>query len=169
MFSFNGVSATDMGLGVTAVRRSILPEIVSSSQSVPGMAGAFLMSSNIGARYIEIDVYYLGTDMADAMDITHDVAAWLFSQSPLELAFDDEAATPGPTRVYYAMLDGSTDLEAVAEYRAGTLTFVCHDPYAYSDTPDEFTLVVINDQTGVCPVCDSGALVWLSVGEMSNG
>lgn len=153
MFTFNGISASTMGLGVTGVRRSILPTVNHSTQEVPGMAGAFLMNSNVGARRIEVDVYFVGTPntpleaLEDVMEQTHDIAAWLFTQSPLALSFDDE-----PDKVYYAMLDGDTDLDVVADYRAGTLTFICHDPYAYADTPDQFNIVageatITNDGT----------------------
>jgi predicted phage tail component-like protein len=141
VFTFNGISASAMGLGVTGVRRSILPTVNNSVQEVPGMAGAFLMNSNVGARRIEVDVYFVGTPstpldaLEDVMEQTHDIAAWLFTQSPLALEFDDE-----PDKVYYAMLAGDTDLDTVADYRAGTLSFICYDPYAYADTPDEYTI-----------------------------
>jgi len=130
-FSFKEITSVSMGLGTTDIRRGVLPEMANVTQDVPGYAGTVFMRNDIRPRLIEIDVNFTGSSVADAMTDTHTLAQWLYSTTPELLTFDDE-----PDLLYYAVLDGSTDLEAIGAFRRGTLRFICTDPFAYADTDD---------------------------------
>ena len=140
MFTFNNQTAASLGLGVTDIRRALMPEVKRLTQEVAGMHGSYLMATTVGERMVEIDVNFDGSSLADARTDTHSLAQALWSPTPLELVFDDE-----PNLIYYAQLDGTTDLEAIGTFRRGTLIFACSDPFAYSDTPTEVAIAAIGD------------------------
>lgn len=89
------------------------------------MVGDYLMATNVSARIVDVDVYFIGSDLANSIAKARQLGAWLRTESPEELLFDDD-----PDVTYYAQLDGSTDLEAIGTYRSGTIRFVCANPYA---------------------------------------
>jgi predicted phage tail component-like protein len=148
-FTFNNQTAASLGLGVTDIRRSIMPEIRRVTQEAAGMHGSYMMTTTVGERIIEIDVNFSGTSLADAAADTHTLAQALWSPTPLELVFDDE-----PDLIYYAQLDGSTDLEAIGTFRMGTLVFACSDPFAYSDTETEVAITAV----GATEVTNGGGM-----------
>src|SRR5690606_14826979 len=55
--------------------------------------------------------------------------ALLDVEEPAPLTFADE-----PWKTYYGILDGTPDWVEVLRIGQGVLTFVCTDPYGYSDT-----------------------------------
>ncbi|MDQ0201671.1 distal tail protein Dit [Neobacillus ginsengisoli] len=65
--------------------------------------------------------------MADLQKIKEDLAKWLITDQPKELIFDDE-----PDRVYYAVVDGSLDLDEIVNKGRGVFNFICPDSYKYS-------------------------------------
>lgn len=148
MFTFNGTTAASMGLGISAVRRPLMPDVKRNVQEVAGMHGSYLMQTAVGDRRIEFDVYFEGTSLADAVTGARALAAWLYSTEPLELTLSDESGV-----VYYAQLDGATNLEAITAFRSGTLVFVCSDPFAYATSA---TTTAITD--GANTVANAGGL-----------
>lgn len=135
LWTFNTVGDETMGLLTHDIRRPVLPEVARSTVEVAGMPGSYVMQTNPKDRRIEIEVGFTDATLADLTATAHALAAWLYSTSPLELTFADE-----PDYVYYAQLDGSTDLDAILRYRRGTITFVCSNPYANALTADETTI-----------------------------
>ncbi|WHY75702.1 phage tail family protein [Neobacillus sp. WH10] len=94
--------------------------------TIPGMAGGLLESTDILPRPEDVPILIKGNDMADLQKIKEDLAAWLITDQPAPLIFDDE-----PDRIYNAMIDGSIDLEEIIYYGQGVLNFICPDPYKY--------------------------------------
>lgn len=116
-----------------------MPEIVRSTVAVPGRPGTYVLNSRLGERVIEVDLVYVGSSIKDASERRHMIAEWLFSPIPRPLVFDDE-----PGRIYYAQVDGDTNIENISLIRKFTIRFVCSDPFVYSDT--ETTVDVSNGE-----------------------
>jgi predicted phage tail component-like protein len=136
MFTFNGTSSASMNLKVHDIRRPIMPSVKRTTVDVAGMDGNFLLDTKVEERRIDIEVSWLGADLAASMANAHALAAWLYTESPAELTFVDE-----PGLVYYAQLSGDTDLDAIAKYRRGVISFACSDPHTYATSDDTTPLV----------------------------
>jgi phage-related protein len=67
------------------------------------------------------------TDFKDLQKLKEDLAYWLVANSPAELILPDE-----PDCLYYAAVDGSTDLKEMVTAGEGWITFICPDPYKYT-------------------------------------
>src|SRR4051812_2513306 len=101
-------------------RRSAFAPITRNLLSIPGMPGSFLESTTTGVRIIEQPIYIKGKDRFTVRKLEEDLAEWLITDEPKELVFDDE-----PDRVYYAVVDGSLDIEDIVHLGHGTVTFLC--------------------------------------------
>lgn len=128
-FTYDGVSCDSMGIRYLTSNITVLPPLSSVTQAVPGRPGAYFYRSDQGVRQITIDISLPAASMADLRSKARALAAWLQPSIPKSLVLPDE-----PGKTYYAVLDGSTDLTAVAALGSGTLTFTCPDPYAYGAT-----------------------------------
>uniref|UniRef100_UPI0018F20CC8 distal tail protein Dit n=1 Tax=Thermaerobacillus caldiproteolyticus TaxID=247480 RepID=UPI0018F20CC8 len=95
--------------------------------TIPGMAGGYLSNTEVGPRPLEVPVLIKADSFPDLQKLKEDLAAWLVTDTPQELVFDDE-----PDRVYYAIVDGSLDLDELVRWGKGTIKFICPDPYKYS-------------------------------------
>lgn len=94
--------------------------------SVPGLPGGVPKRSERGVLYIQQPIAIRARDNRDTLAKIDELAEWLYTDEPAPLEFDSD-----PGRVYYALLDGSTNLERIGRFRRGTLTFVCPDPHRY--------------------------------------
>jgi predicted phage tail component-like protein len=93
---------------------------------IPGMPGGYLESTDVLPRPENVNIFIEANSMANLQKLKEDLAAWLITDQPQELIFDDE-----PDRIYYAVVDGSLDLEELVKFGQGTITFICPDPYKY--------------------------------------
>jgi predicted phage tail component-like protein len=115
------------------VKRNIL--------TFPGMAGGYQESTDILPRPVDVPILIKAGNLADLQKLKEDLASWLITDQPVELIFDDE-----PDRVYYAVVDGSLDLEEIVNFGRGVITFICPDPFKYgaedaeSSTTDAVTI-----------------------------
>jgi predicted phage tail component-like protein len=115
------------------VRRNIL--------TIPGMPGGYQESTDILPRPEDVPILIKAEDIADLQKVKEDLAEWLITDQPEELIFDDE-----DDRVYYAVVDGSLDLEEIVRVGHGVITFICPDPFKYgaedavSSTTDAVTV-----------------------------
>lgn len=123
-FSFDGVKkdfvVTEEGRKrqVYKVNRNLL--------YIPGMAGALLESTDKDVRVISQPVSIMAKSKMDLRKLEEELVAWLVTEDPRELIFDDE-----PDRLYYAVVDGSFDTEELVNVGQGTITFLCLDPHKY--------------------------------------
>jgi predicted phage tail component-like protein len=95
--------------------------------TIPGLPGGHLLNTEVGPRPLEVPVLIKADSFSNLQKLKEDLAAWLVTDTPQELIFDDE-----PDRVYYAVVDGSLDLEELVNCGKGTIKFICPDPYKYS-------------------------------------
>ncbi|KZB89942.1 hypothetical protein A2U94_18825 [Bacillus sp. VT 712] len=95
--------------------------------TVPNRPGALPKSTDVEPRPLAVPIVIKGVDLADLQKIKEDLAAWLVTDEPCPLIFDDE-----PDRIYYAYVDQSIDFEEIVKLGMGTLNFICPDPYKYS-------------------------------------
>jgi predicted phage tail component-like protein len=145
-FNFNGVSSRDLLL-VNKVNRSIMPPLSIQKQTIPRRIGSIPFYTALEERVITIDVTILGNTETEIRDNVRALASWLYTEEDKALYFNDE-----PNRVYNARLEGSTDLDQLANIGEGSLTFICHDPLAYkifeqSRVMDSFEEDFFNDGT----------------------
>jgi predicted phage tail component-like protein len=110
----------------------------------PNHPGAYLKSTDVDVRSLKVPVLIEGDNMGDLQKLKEDLADWLVTDTAKELVFDDE-----PDRSYFAVVDGSLDLEEIVSVGTGELSFICLDPYKYGKTKvqrsDSGTLEVRNE------------------------
>lgn len=107
-------------------RRSAFAPVRRNLLTIQGMPGAYLESTDTEVRVIEQPILINGKDRKDVRQLEEDLAEWLITDKPAKLIFDDE-----PNRVYYAVVDGALNIEDIARFGKGTITFICPDPYKY--------------------------------------
>src|SRR5699024_7172357 len=90
------------------------------------MTGAHLSSTKTNIRAITVPVFISAESFSDLQKVKEDLANWLIHREPKELIFKDEL-----DRVYYAVVDGSLDLDELVRWGDGVITFLCPDPYKY--------------------------------------
>ncbi|WP_236693908.1 distal tail protein Dit, partial [Sporosarcina globispora] len=158
-FSFNGEIKPYLKCE-RGKRRSAFAPITRNLLSIPGLAGALLESTDTQVRVIQQPIFFEGVDRFDVRKLEEDMAAWLITDQPVELIFPDEL-----DRVYYAVVDGSLDIEDIVNFGRGVITFICPDPYKYGpiETPGpvtDFSLPVVFTNKGRVPT-PPNIKVWL--------
>ncbi|RNC96264.1 phage tail family protein [Lysinibacillus halotolerans] len=127
-FSFGGIKKDWIYLEDDSTERSAWAPISRNLLTIPGKPGAYLQSTTTNVRPIRQKIFYDGESREDLRKLEEELAEWLITEEPQELIFDDE-----PDRVYYALVDGSFDISEFLEIGEGTISFICPDPYKYSD------------------------------------
>jgi predicted phage tail component-like protein len=120
---FNGVSKDYLKLTKGKIRPTFAP-VTRNVLTVPGRPGGFLQSTDTNVRVLTVPVVIIGDNL---QKIKEDLASWLITEEACELIFPDEL-----DRVYYAVVDGSVDLDEIVDFGEGVITFICTDPYKYS-------------------------------------
>lgn len=124
-FSFGGVKKPYIE-SVFGGRKRQVYNLKRNFLYVPGRPGAYSESTDIDVKVIEEEVILIAQDREDLQKIKEDLAAWLITDEPKELIFDDE-----PDRVYYALVDGTFDPDDFVNLGSGTITFVVPDGCKY--------------------------------------
>ena len=132
-----------MGLRTASAKRAFTAPRAPKTIAIPGRRGGYLSGMDTDMRTIPVDVWLEGTNDTDTLNQMRVIAAWLVSDVPRTLIFDDD-----PFTSYEAVLVGSTDVDRFFEMAEGTLTFLCPDPLSAALTetpvpirPDAVTLV----------------------------
>lgn len=94
--------------------------------SIPGKPGGYLQRTDVEPLVIPVELVIESKAGLDFQKTKEDLADWLITEEPKELIFDDEL-----DRTYYAVVDGSFDIDEFLSFGFGKLTFVCPDPYKY--------------------------------------
>lgn len=132
-FTFNGVKKPY----VTTVKkeRPVFAPLKRNLLYIPGMAGAYLESTNTEVRIQPVTVWVDSEGFPSLQKLKEDMAAWLVTDQVAELVFDDEL-----DRIYYAAVDGTFNLEELVSVGQGVINFICPAPYKYgSEKIAEFT------------------------------
>lgn len=137
--SFNNVKKSYFNIE-RGKRRSIFAPIVRKLVSIPHKPGAMLSSTDTDVRYIQQPFFIEGIDKFNLRKLEEDLSAWLITDEPKPLVFDDE-----PDRIYYAVVDGRIETDDVAANMGrGTITFLCLDPYKYGVQNESSVTAVSN-------------------------
>lgn len=127
-FSFNGITKPYIKV-LRGSNRTPWAPVVRGYQEVPGRPGAQLIKKpRTQPRSLPIPVYFKAGSIGDLQKMKEDIAAWLIHDDPKPLIFDDES-----DRTYYAVVDGSFDVEEFVRVGSGTIPFICPDPYKYGE------------------------------------
>ncbi|MCA1058121.1 phage tail family protein [Rossellomorea aquimaris] len=126
-FSFDGIKK-EYVICEMGKRRSAFAPIKRNLLYVPHRPGALIESTTRDIRVIEQPITINGKDRYDVRRLEEDLADWLITSDSKPLIFDDE-----PDRIYYAVVDGSLDIEDMARFGKGTITFICADPNKYGE------------------------------------
>jgi len=128
-FFFNGKDSRTYFSFTNSIARPFLPPIVVPSVQIPNKAGAIALKRNdIGVREITIGVTLFGLNNGDLRTKIRNLADFLVYEEDKDLYFSDEV-----NRVYKARYSGNAELEELVAMGEGSLTFICYDPFAYSN------------------------------------
>lgn len=106
----------------------VLPPITPIFITVPGRAGQYDIGDEIGAREITIEYTMLYDSFEDMREKMREFAAWLKPGQKKRLVLLDE-----PDKYYIAKVTGESSLDENYGAGEGSITFLCSDPYKYSE------------------------------------
>lgn len=132
---------------ILEVKRDILPQRENFSKEVPTMWGSLYTGYHYAERIITLSIAIVSISKEDYMNKVRALADVLDVANPSRLYISDE-----PRKYYYAVLDGSTDLDRLFNTAKVDINFICHDPLAYSDDWKAF----IPDSKGIFTFENSG-------------
>ena len=115
------------------VKRDVMPERTNYGTAVPSRHGEYYTGHRYGVRQVDVEFLIIADDLNSLQAIKKGIAFMLDIDRPAKLVFSDE-----PDRFLYAVLDGQTQVDEILRDGKGMLTFICHDPFYYSDTEKEF-------------------------------
>jgi predicted phage tail component-like protein len=149
--TFDGVSASSVGVKVLSADRSALPAMRDQKIDIPGRPGSIIFPAVPGDRTITVSVGLVAEDGADYQDQLRALAGWLWTQGKRPLVFSDE-----PDKMWLAAVDPTDAIQLEREIEIGTvdIEFVA-DAYAYKtvtetvqwDTGASPTITVTNEGT----------------------
>lgn len=121
---------------IEKINRTLLPPRENFNKSIPGAHGSFYTGFKYGERVISVDIAFSYISEEDYINKLRKLSKALDVRVPSELVLSDE-----PNVHYYAILDGECSIEKL--YKVGaktTLTFLCNDPFAYSNFWKSFAI-----------------------------
>lgn len=125
-FSFNGIRKSFVYCEDDGHQHSAFAPIARKLLTVPGMDGSYLQGKDTQVRVIKQKIFFEDNSIFDLRKIEEEIADWLITNEPKELIFDYE-----PDRVYFAVVDGSLDIEEFMNVGEGVITFICPNTYKY--------------------------------------
>lgn len=124
-------------------RRSTFAPITRNFVTTPGRPGAMLRSTDTQIRVIQQPIFFKGNTEEELPKLEEEIAGWLLTKEVAPLIFDGE-----PDRTYYAVIDGSLDIDELMAVGEGTINFICPDPYKYgTEVTVPANLPIINEGT----------------------
>lgn len=123
-FTFNGIKKDWIYL-VKGRSKPPFAALARNVLTVPNKPGGYLRSTGVDPLPIAQPIGFKVDN--NAVNLSDELASWLITEQPAPLEFDDE-----PGRFYYALVQNTlSDFEKMAEWRQGTIQFLCLDPFAY--------------------------------------
>ncbi|MGL6106134.1 distal tail protein Dit [Romboutsia sp.] len=119
---------------VLDVRRQLLPSRKNYTKEIPSINGEYYSGYKYGVRTIEVDFAIIGESKEEYFAKSRELASMVDVVIPTKLEFSDD-----PNKYYYAVVDGSIDIDQIMNYGSGKISFVCNDPIAYSKEEKIFT------------------------------
>ena len=129
-FFFGGKDSRDYFDFINYIHRPYMPPVEVLSVKVPNRAGAIATKKNdIGIREIKVGITLMGLNDADLRTKVRELSQFLIYKEDQDLYFSDEV-----NRVYKArFVGGGEKLEEVAAMGEGEITFICFNPFAFSN------------------------------------
>lgn len=124
---FNNYDFKD-DLVVEEIVRSVMPNVFNSSKYVPGLNGSVFNRSTLSESYITVKCRLIKKKRNDVQVSMRKIAGKLHSPTPEKLKLRDEK-----DHYNLAIVDGMTEVEKYFNTGYFEITFICHDPFAYTD------------------------------------
>jgi predicted phage tail component-like protein len=141
-FTFNGVAKSYVK-PLQGSNRVPWAPVERLYQEVPNRPGLHMKKKRkTNPRLLDIPVVIQAEDIEDLQKLKEDFASWLIHDEAKPLVFDDE-----PDRTYYAVVDGTFDLNEFVNLGQGVIPFVCPDPYKYGSEKTVNGTTVTNNGT----------------------
>lgn len=109
------------------IKNDFLPELDVLTTKAPGRPGSYSYGLEMGNRFIELEIGIIGTNKSNLEDRKRELSAWLLSDRPRELQLPHD-------NMYYMAQLADHDIDNALIFGRGTITFICTDPFAFSDT-----------------------------------
>ncbi|MEH7236750.1 distal tail protein Dit [Bacillus sp. JJ1562] len=126
-FSFDGITKSYIR-AVRGVERPTWAPIEHEIIEIPGRPGGYISGKKIKVRVINVPIEVRGLNSSNLQSLKEELAAWLITDEPKKLIFNDE-----PNRIYYAEVTEELDLDEILWKGKGVITFLCPDPYKYGE------------------------------------
>ena len=110
---------------ISKIHNSILPPRDNFSKVVPVNNGSLYSGYRYGERVIKVEIGIPTINSRKLEEVIYKLSYALNVDCPSQLILDDD------NKIYYAVIDGSTDIERLMNTGKTTLNFICHDPVAY--------------------------------------
>ncbi|WP_144507999.1 distal tail protein Dit [Bacillus mycoides] len=128
-FTFNNIRKDYVQMLVGRKRPTWAP-VKRKLLKVPHRPGAYFINTETEERRIDVPLFISAKkDIADLQKLKEDLSDWLYTETPVELIFDDE-----PDRTYLAFIDGALDLDELVNKGRGVISFICPMPYKLGTT-----------------------------------
>jgi predicted phage tail component-like protein len=118
---------------VNDIKVSALPPVSQTTLKVNGRAGSYDFGNQLGEREIEVTVSVIADNPSDLKVKIRQFAKWLYHEDAKEFVILDEA-----DKYYMAKFTGDSKLDEILRVGQGTISFVCTNPYAYSNSEQTF-------------------------------
>ena len=112
---------------ISKVNISVLPSRENFVRSIPAYNGSILSGFKYAERIISVDINIPTKTREDFHSVVYRLAYALDVANPSKLIINDSDI------VYYAVVDGSTDITRLQNTGTTTVTFICHDPLGYDN------------------------------------
>ncbi|HJF34502.1 MAG TPA: phage tail family protein [Clostridium perfringens] len=122
---FAGVKLHDI-VHISRIATSILPKRNNFSIETPSANGSSYSGFRYGERIFHIEIGIKSRTAKDFNEIKSNLANALNINIPSKLIINDSDI------IYYAVIDGDTDINKLFQFGKSTLTFICYDPMGYS-------------------------------------
>ncbi|MGY6765682.1 distal tail protein Dit [Faecalibacterium prausnitzii] len=131
-FEFNGIRKEY--LNVLSRRKTYWAPVKRNFIYIPGRPGALVSDTVTDVRVEEVHVEISTESEQELRDAAEDLSAWLITEEPGKLIFDDE-----PDRMYYAVVEGGFDPDEIVSKGYGIITFIYPNSYKYGIEEKEVT------------------------------
>ena len=128
-FIFNGVDLSNVVV-IENIKRSLFPLKSVRSISMPGADGEYVFGSSYGIRKISVDFRIVEDTYEEVLETKLYLASVLGERLPKKLELKDFHHL----NIYnLAILSSEIELDKNLDTLSGTLDFICHNPFNFSD------------------------------------
>lgn len=145
--NFDGYDLTEY-IKVMNVKRPVLSDRTNYTVDIPSMHGSYYTGFKYAPKTIEVEFALICKNDVEYFNFKRTLAAILDTNVPSKLIIGDE-----PNKYYYAVVDGAVDIDKILSNGIGSISFICHNPVAYSTEPK----VIHGTDGGVVTVNNEGS------------